>query len=508
MLKVKGLFRNSLLLRGFIMWFSSLIVPFLIFFLFLFVQYGDSIVQIFSNDLEIWQINGYTASERISREINLWTLGDPVYGVHPELDEFLENNSYLVKNHKGLLFERKGDQIRSLIPLSDEEVERVTEDFSELERNILPEFGENSIETNRQILELTGYVLLRQIDFYYADGSEGTVYMFIKYSNIPYHVIKVIGDNIMFVIGIMLILNGLIAMIIIKKSTKPINDLKEAMASYKKDDFSVRLEENHNHHIISAINTSVNDMARELESNQKKKEATENVRREFLARISHDTKTPLASIKAHAEAIRDGLVKDEKQTKYASNILSKVESLDNMINELSVYSNLEAGINQYLFTRVNLNSFLGDLIDEMKYDFSDRLTYESCKESHDIYLDVNRFHRVMVNLISNAYKYGKRDGLNVKISLEYTRTHAVIVLLDDGVGVDIKDPNKLLESFVRGDVSRDPNNAGSGLGLSIVKSIVEKHEGSVELFSEYGHYFKVMIQLPLKGGYFETGSNH
>lgn len=508
---IKLIFKDSLIFKIFGVWMVSLLIPILLFFLFLFIQYGDNIMTLFKGDFDFWQRSGYMHIEKISRVINVWALDTPTFDDHPELDAEL-GDIIVDKSDHLLLLERKGDTFRSLIELSSEDLESIIEDFEDVNIKMLPEFGERDVDSNEELLEKTGYVLFRQIDFYYADGSEGSVYLFFRYTNLPYQIVRVLGDNLMLVMVSMMLLNGVIAFMMIRKSTKPLNQLKHAMAAYKRDDFSVRLDETVKHRFIYVVNSAVNEMASELENNQKKKQALEEMRNEFIARITHDTKTPLASIRAHAEAIRDGLVlEDDKRIRYSSNILNKVQSLDHMINELSLYSDLSLGQNQYTFVPVDLEGYLKDLVDELKYDFDESkvmLTYDLSQSDHLIHLDVHKFHRVMMNLIGNADKYGDRDKVNVHIELSYTDTSAVIVVEDNGVGVDMDDPNQLLHIFVRGDQSRDPNRPGSGLGLTIVNSIVEKHEGRIELYTEYQRYFKVVIKLPLKGGYFETDSNY
>jgi signal transduction histidine kinase len=254
-------------------------------------------------------------------------------------------------------------------------------------------------------------------------------------------------------------------------------------------------------------------MAQELEESQEKDIQMEKKRVEFFTRISHDTKTPLASIRAHSEALRDGVITDDqKRMKYTSNILSKVESLNNMINELNLYSELETGLNQYYFSEVALNQYMQDILEELQYDYDKEkvlIRYHDQTTSEQlIHIDPLKFHRILMNLIGNSVKYNHGNIVCIDVTLSYKNDFAVLEVLDDGVGIAIDHPYELLDSFRRGDDSRNPNKSGSGLGLAIVRSIVERHEGSIELETEADSYFKVTIKLPLEGDYFEKNINN
>jgi len=510
MSKLKSILKNDLGWKIFGTWMLSFIVPMLLFGLILFVQYGDNIMTVFRSGFDIWQRSGYMSIEKVSREINLWTLDEPKFQDHEILDEKLDN---LFGDHAfpNLIVERKGEDVASLIALSEEERSELETAFSKLNQNILPEFGEEDVFNNEELLEKTGYVLYRQVDFYYDDGEEGSIYLFIKYSNVPYKVLKVIGDNIIYVSIIMMAINALISLYMIKRMAKPFNNLLNAMKRYQVNDFTPRLEENNKHKMIKVINSAVNDMASELLTSQEKSLKMEASRTEFIAKISHDTKTPLASIRAHTEAIRDGLITDDdKREKYTNNILKKVHALDHMINELSLYSELEVGLNQYAFSKVNLGYYIEDILEELQYDLDKNkvtLNYHNrLIEEIFLYIDVNRFQRVMMNLVNNSVKYGQREQLTIDVTVDMHDGMAKICIRDNGVGLTIEDPHILLTSFVRGEISRDPNNSGSGLGLAIVKSIINKHEGDITINTEAGVYFEVCMRLPLEGGYFEENT--
>ena len=464
----------------------------------------------FNSDFDIWQRHGFMSVERISRDINNWILDDPIFGDHEALNNLIRTRID-PEHFQTIIIERKGQDISTFITYDESLIEDVREKFSTLDSSVLPAFGADDVTTNHIILEKTGYVLFRQTDFYYADGHEGSIFYLLKYTNIPFTVMKVIGDNLLIVIVVMMIINALASYVMIRKMTKPYNDMLRVMKSYKQNDFKPRLDEDPKRKMLYTINSAVNDMASALDQAQENSIELERQREEFIAKISHDTKTPLASIRAHTEAIRDGLIKDEKKRlKYTGNILKKVQALDHMINELSLYSSLESSHVPYEFTHLPLSDFLEDTLEELKYDYDNTLeiVYKNLSdEDLMVDLDVNRYYRVIQNIINNSVRYADVEDLRIDVTLKKQGDQAIVCIKDNGRGLVIKDESDLLKSFVRGDESRDPNKSGSGLGLAIVDSIVKRHQGQISIHTQPGHYFEVCMGLPL-GGEYEKNSNH
>ncbi|MCH4887423.1 HAMP domain-containing histidine kinase [Acidaminobacter sp. JC074] len=493
-------FGSRFIWRTFVIWLGSLLIPAILFFLFLYIQYGANVFSVFDGGFDPMRTFGNSTFEQISREISVWVAESPDFENHEniteEVDALLGNRG----NHSAMILIRRGDKLDALNTITNDDLKVLQEEFKNVNLGMLPAYGEFSTEINEYLAEENGYVIVRQIDFRYPDGEKGSVYFFIKYTNVSYEIIKVLGNNIMGVALVMMLLNAVGTFVAIKKMSKPIEELRDVMQSYKNDDFSRRLPEVPEKRFTYVINSAVNDMASSLQENQKLREDLELRRTEFFSRVSHDTKTPLASIRAHAEALRDDLIRDEdKKKKYVGNIISKVNVLDNMISELNLYSDLEIGVNQYDFTELNINDYIKDVLGELRYDYEEdklKLDYQCYDSDQRVSIDVQRFHRVFMNLINNSLKYSDKKPVHIDVTLVSVDKHARITFRDNGMGVDLEEPNVLIESFRRGDESRNPNKAGSGLGLSIIKTIVKKHKGTMNIHSVYGEYFEVEITLP------------
>jgi histidine kinase len=487
-------------------WILSLFIPVIVIFFVTFAQYGDGIFKMVSGEIDIWQVRGYMTTEQIARDVNIWSLNEPEFQNHEELNELL--SSYMSHKNPFYMFfiERKGDELAPFIPLSNEVKVDIEKSFSGVNSDALPAFMEREVLTNQILLEKTGYVMYKQLDFYYSDGQPGTIYFFLKYTDVPAAIMTFIRDNLVRIIGTLLILHAIMSYAFMKRMTKPINEILNTVDSYSKHDFQPRLKNKVKEPVFKLINTAINDMASSLQENQEKATRVEEMRTEFLAKITHDTKTPLASIRAHAEAFRDNVLdSSEKRSKYAENILKKVHSIDNMINELSLYSDLEIGIDQYNFSRVDLDYYLMDILDELSFDYhTEELKIEyhrSDKKQLLVNLDVIRFNRVIMNIVSNSAKYAQKPYAVIEIAvLKIENNRVRISFKDNGIGSNEKDLRLLFESFTRGDESRNPNQGGSGLGLAIAETIVTKHHGSIWANSSYGEYFEIVIELPLEGG--------
>lgn len=332
------------------------------------------------------------------------------------------------------------------------------------------------------------------------DQRDFEVYLFNLSQLKSLYMFRYVVKNQFIIFAVVILANTIFALLVIRRTSKPIFTLHKALEAYKQDDFSYRLPQTEPKRVIDVMNKNINEMAEALEKNQQTRLDIEKHRLEFIAKISHDTKTPLASIRAHAEGFRDGLVDTEsKRIRYADNILSKVHAIDYLINELSLYSNLSDGTDQYNFSTVELNEYLTDVLDELKYDYDkDQLIIEYVNHTSNsqVNIDPQKFYRIINNLVNNSVKYANREQVHLKVTLDEVKDKIRMTFKDNGIGVDMEDLNVLFTSFKRGEASRNPNQPGTGLGLAIVKTIVNKHRGEVSLLSEPNQYFEVVITLP------------
>lgn len=213
--------------------------------------------------------------------------------------------------------------------------------------------------------------------------------------------------------------------------------------------------------------------------------------KELVSNISHDLKTPITSIKGYVEGIMDGVADTpEKMDKYIKTIYNKANDMDRLINELTTYSGIDSNKIPYHFHILNVSDYFTDCVEEVgldleskniHLDFTNLVPANTC-----VVADPEQLKKVINNIISNSVKYmGHSNGV-IDIRLLDEGESVKIEIEDDGKGIASKDIGSIFERFYRTDSSRNSLQGGSGIGLSIVKKIIEDHGGYVWATSKEG----------------------
>jgi len=271
----------------------------------------------------------------------------------------------------------------------------------------------------------------------------------------------------------------------IKIIYKLINNLKLGR------DLRDALGENMGSDPIRDVEEEVKEWAREKKSEIDVLKKQEQFRREFLGNLSHEFKTPLFAIQGYLDALldEDGLEDMEQAQKFLKKASNNVDRMSYLIKDLDEISKLESGELPIKYSRFKINELIKEVfeseeIKSAKYQI--KLIFKE-KYNEPIYVnaDRERIRQVLVNLIDNAFKYGKANGTTA-VSLFTLHQQVLVEITDDGAGIDEKNLPRLFERFYRTDASRSRQIAGSGLGLSIVKHIVEAHQQSINVRSTVG----------------------
>ena len=217
----------------------------------------------------------------------------------------------------------------------------------------------------------------------------------------------------------------------------------------------------------------------------------EEYRREFLGNVSHELKTPLFTVQGYLSTLLDGAMKDKSiRRKYLERAEKGVERLIYIVQDLDMISKLEMGdlnLDIQKFDIVKLIQNIFDLL-EMEASKKDILLLFDMKYNKPVYVmaDREKIEQVLINLIVNSIKYGKEKG-STEVSIEsLTESKVIVRINDDGEGIEKQFIARLFERFFRVDKSGARSEGGSGLGLSIVKHIIEAHEEKIYIESEYG----------------------
>ena len=229
-----------------------------------------------------------------------------------------------------------------------------------------------------------------------------------------------------------------------------------------------------------------------------KESIEENIKRdeeskELISNISHDLKTPLTTIKGYVEGFMDGVADSpEKMDKYIRTIYNKANDMDRLIGELTIYSKIDTNKIPYNFVKLNVDEYFSDCIDEINTDLSARgikLTYINYVDKDvKVIADPEQLRRVINNIISNSVKYMDKEERYVAIRLKDEREdgYVEVEIEDNGKGMEASEIPYIFDRFYRTDASRNSSQGGSGIGLAIVKKIIEAHGGSIWAVSKKG----------------------
>ena len=226
------------------------------------------------------------------------------------------------------------------------------------------------------------------------------------------------------------------------------------------------------------------------EANEEKVEV-DRQNRELISNISHDLRTPITAVKGYVEGIMDGVADTpEKVDRYIRTIYTKTIEMDRLINELTFYSKINTNRIPYAFNKVDVADFFGDAAEELENELTSKnvsFSYEnSVAPGVQVIADVEQMYRVINNIIGNSVKYMDKDDKRIAMRVRDTGDEIEVAIEDNGRGISAKDIGNIFNRFYRADSSRNAAEGGSGIGLSIVKKILEDHGGRVWATSREG----------------------
>ena len=229
------------------------------------------------------------------------------------------------------------------------------------------------------------------------------------------------------------------------------------------------------------------EMRRRLKESAEEKIILDKENKELISNISHDLKTPITAVKGYVEGIMDGVADTpEKMDRYVRTIYNKTVEMDHLINELTFYSKIDTNRIPYTFSKLNVEDYFSDCAEEVGLELETRgiqLCYANYVDSDvQVIADGEQIRRVIHNIISNAIKYmDKAKGMKgiIQIRVKDVGDFVQVEIEDNGKGIAAKDLPYIFDRFYRTDVSRNSAKGGSGIGLSIVRKILEDHGGKV-----------------------------
>ncbi len=292
---------------------------------------------------------------------------------------------------------------------------------------------------------------------------------------------------------IVLIIGSIIAGKAFKITLKPLYKMTDTVGDIDANQLNLRLPINNNQIEIDRLSVAFNNMMERIEISFNKEQETRERMRQFLSDASHELRTPLTSIHGFVEVLLRGAAKNEEQLDLALNsILMESDRLTKLVNDLLLLNRLD----QHLSQEMKLES-LQDIINEIYPQLEILCGKRSLKLDFEKNLKIianrNQIKQVVFNLVQNSVNHTLEKDGQIEISVENANKFAVIKVTDNGSGIQKDQLNKIFDRFFRSEAHRSRKQGGYGLGLSIVKSIVDAHNGKIEVMSEYGKGTTILV---------------
>lgn len=290
---------------------------------------------------------------------------------------------------------------------------------------------------------------------------------------------SVLKNQLIYVTIIALLISSIISIFISKRISKPIKNMKNCAENLAKGNYEVEFEK--------AGYSELDDLADTLNFTANELSKTDKIRKELIANVSHDLRTPLTMIKAYSEMIRD-LSGDnkEKREEHLQVIIDETDRLTRLVNDMMDLSKIESGNMELMLEKTNYSKLVEDMVDRIK-NMNDSEFKIISEVQKDIFVNIDKtkIEQVLYNLITNAINHaGENKNITVKVTTSDKKIKTEVI--DDGVGIAKEDIPHIFDRYYKCDKSYKRESKGSGLGLSIVKNVLIAHEANYGVISTLG----------------------
>lgn len=368
----------------------------------------------------------------------------------------------------------------------DGELDMTNEELADL----LPDYGATDAGDGGFFLEGDLQWLIKQLDFVDFKGHQGSIYIAAFAESVLPEMQQLILDLGVSIVLILVLTAAVLTIYIYKGIINPIKKLKRATQNIRDGnlDFTIEAESADE---IGELCHNFEQMRQRLKESTEEKITAEKENRVLISNIAHDLKTPITTVKGYAEGLIDGVADTpEKQEKYIRMIYNKANEMDRLINELTLYSKIDTNKIPYNFQKLNVADYFKDCIEEIGLELEAAGTglayYNYADPKTVIIADPEQLMRVISNIIGNSIKYMDKKVGFINIRIKDVGDFIQVELEDNGQGIEMKDLPHIFDRFYRSDASRNSSTGGSGIGLSIVRKIIEDHGGKIWATSKLG----------------------
>lgn len=304
------------------------------------------------------------------------------------------------------------------------------------------------------------------------------------------------------IIAAVIITNRFLTKFVFRKIEAPLDILTDGVHQIRDGNLDYRIEYD-GHDEFQSVCEDFNDMAVRLRESVEITQKNERNRKELIAGISHDLRTPLTSIKAYIEGLLEGIAATpQKQQKYMKTILAKANDIDRMVDKLFLFSKLELGNCPFYPEKLNIGREILSVVTSNEKEYREKGMQILCKDipqDMEVYADLVQLRSAITNILENSLKYKDSETVTVEIHCESSAEDVSIIIEDNGPGVPSEALPKLFDVFYRSDLSRNNPNKGSGLGLAITAKILECFGGSIHAENLQPKGLRIVMTIPKEG---------
>ena len=348
----------------------------------------------------------------------------------------------------------------------------------------LPMYGDTDTTSDNGIyLGGDAEALVKQVDFEFEDGRKGSAFIVSDVSNVIPEVGQFFLKIMIGIVCILVLTSAGLIIWIYRAVMGPIGKMQTAAQNIKEGnlDFELKPEADDE---LGKLCQSLEEMRRRLKDSAEEKLKYDKESKELISNISHDLKTPVTTIKGYAEGIIDGVADTpEKIDRYVRTIYNKATEMNTLINELTLYSKIDTNKIPYNFNIVSVNAYFDDCADDLSVELEAQNVefgyFNYVERDVRIIADAEQIKRVIHNIVNNSLKYMDKPKGMINLRVKDVGDFVQVELEDNGKGIAAKDLPNIFDRFYRTDASRNSSTGGSGIGLSVVKKIIEEHGGKI-----------------------------
>lgn len=407
-----------------------------------------------------------------------------------------ESREYLTRMNERLL-----QKSSFLIIMKNEDIfYSGNDEMTDSVTDILPDYEMEDSELSGEMYVRDTQLLIKQMKFTFSDGSKGNAYIVTQVSDMVPQYKSILIQMIVSVVLILILTGITLVSWIYSGLVSPLKQLSEATRKIAEGNLDFTMDLKGHAEEIDSLCRNFEEMRKRLKETAEEKIQYDNENRALISNITHDLKTPVTAIKGYAEGIIDGVADTpEKQEKYIRTIYNKANDMNRLINELTFYSGIDANRIPYNFTKIHIADYFSDCVEELAMDLESEnieLSFENqLKEDAIVIADPVQMKKVVNNIIGNSAKYLDKPKGYIRIRIKDAEEFVIVEIEDNGRGIAAKDLPYIFDRFYRTDASRNSSRGGSGIGLSIVKKVLEDHGGRIWASSKLGEGTTMIMEL-------------